>query len=94
MKSILLFIFTLVLLTLGLTTKSLAANIENGDELHMENCSRCHDSSVYTRPNKRVKTLPKLGTQVRFCRDNLGITWFDDEVDDVVHYLNKNFYHF
>lgn len=91
MKSMLLFIFTLTFSALSLAAE---ADAENGDELHMEKCSGCHDSSVYTRTNKRVKTLPKLGSQVRFCKDNLGITWFDDEVNDVVHYLNKNYYHF
>jgi hypothetical protein len=38
--------------------------------------------------------LPNLGKQVRFCKDNLGLTWFDDEVNDVIHYLNKDFYKF
>ena len=71
-----------------------AADISNGSELHAENCTACHDSSLYTRENRRVQTLPRLGTQVRFCKDNLGITWFDDEVDDVVGFLNENYYHF
>ena len=71
-----------------------AADIENGDDLHFENCTGCHDSTAYTRDNKVVRSLPRLGTQVRFCRDNLGLTWFDDEVDDVIGYLNKEYYHF
>lgn len=71
-----------------------AADPDNGEELHMENCTGCHDSSAYTRSNKKVKSLPKLGAQVRFCKDNLGITWFDDEVDDVIIHLNKEYYKF
>ncbi|MCK4708061.1 MAG: cytochrome c [Gammaproteobacteria bacterium] len=71
-----------------------AADSKNGDKLHGNNCTRCHDSAVYTRENKRVSTLPKLGKQVRFCKDNLGIAWFDDEVNDVVDFLNTNYYHF
>ena len=49
---------------------------------------------MYTRENKFVQSLANLGTQVRFCKDNLGITWFDNEVDDVVGFLNQNYYHF
>ena len=71
-----------------------AADIKNGEALHQDNCIKCHDSSVYTREVKRVKNLPGLGKQVRFCKDNLGLTWFDDEVEDVTDYLNSNYYHF
>lgn len=71
-----------------------AADIENGDSLHADNCVKCHDSSVYTRANRRVTSMPKLGAQVRMCKDNLGITWFDDEVEDVTMFLNKKYYHF
>jgi len=69
-------------------------DIDNGDDLHFANCTGCHDESVYTRDNRRVSSLPQLGTQVRFCKDSLGLTWFDDEVDDVIGYLNKSYYHF
>jgi hypothetical protein len=71
-----------------------AADIANGGALHAEKCTACHDSAIYTRENRFVQTLPKLGTQVRFCKDNLGISWFDDEVDDVVEFLNKKYYHY
>ncbi len=79
---------------LVISFQSGAANLDNGDELHLDNCTGCHDSGVYTRPDRKVTSLPRLGTQVRFCRDNLGITWFDDEVADVVHYLNTEYYKF
>ncbi len=73
---------------------SQAADIDNGDDLHFANCTGCHDESVYTRDNRRVSSLPRLGTQVHFCKDSLGLTWFDDEVEDVIGYLNKTYYHF
>ena len=69
-------------------------DIDNGDDLHFTNCTGCHNESVYTRENRRVTSLPRLGTQVRFCKDSLGLTWFDDEVEDVIGYLNKTYYHF
>jgi len=71
-----------------------AANIENGNDLHFEHCTGCHDSSVYTRENRNVRNLAQLGKQVRFCKDSIGLTWFDDEVDDVIEYLNATYYHY
>ena len=71
-----------------------AVDFDNGQALHADNCTRCHDASIYMRENRRVTDLTKLGTQVRFCKDNLGIMWFEEEVDDVVHYLNQKHYHY
>jgi len=87
--------FLILLVSIIIVTASAnAADIDNGSELHADKCTACHDSSLYIRENIRVQTLPRRGSQVRFCKDNLGITWFDDEVEDVVGYLNKNYYHF
>jgi hypothetical protein len=88
MKFLILVIFSVY------SVQSLATDIFNGEVLHTQNCTGCHDSAVYIRENRKVQTLPKLGTQVRFCKNNLGMTWFDDEVEDVVGFLNKNYYHF
>ena len=71
-----------------------AADIDNGDDLHFENCTGCHQEEVYTRTNRVVTNLAHLGRQVRFCKDALNLTWFDDEVEDVIAYLNKTYYHF
>jgi hypothetical protein len=84
----------LFIAAVSFTVLSNAADIGNGSELHVESCTACHDSAMYTRENRFVQSLANLGTQVRFCKDNLGITWFDDEVDDVVGFLNQNYYHF
>jgi mono/diheme cytochrome c family protein len=77
------------------------ANAEHGMQLHDKNCISCHaarfgndGTEIYTRPNHRIKNLAALKKQVNFCKDNIGLTWFDDDVDDVVKYLNKTFYQF
>ena len=85
-------IIVVLLLATGMAAG--AADLEKGDELHFDNCTGCHDSSLYTRDNRNVNSLPRLGAQVRFCRDSLGLTWFDDEVEAVIHYLNHNYYRF
>jgi len=71
-----------------------AADIENGDDLHFENCTGCHQEIVYTRDDRNVGSMERLDLQVRFCKDSLELSWFDEDVDDVVEFLNQNYYHF
>ena len=85
-------IFAAVLL--GFAAPCAALDIENGDDLHFENCTGCHDESAYTRADRNVRSLQRLGLQVRFCKDTLELAWFDEDVEDVVGYLNQNYYHF
>ena len=83
-----------LLIAAGYSAHAHAADIDNGDDLHMTECTGCHETTLYTGDNRKVRNLARLGTQVRFCKDNLGIAWFDDEVDDVIGYLNQSYYHF
>ncbi len=84
----------LKLLLVVLPGSVLAADIENGNDLHFEHCTGCHGSGVYTRADRKMRDLAQLGKQVRFCKNVVGATWFDDEVDDVIEYLNATYYHF
>ena len=77
------------------------ADIQNGKELHQSNCTSCHismqggdGSSIYTRENKRIESHPALIKQVKRCRDSLGVPWPEEHVNDVVEYLNNNFYNY
>ena len=85
---------TAVFTLLAFSSALPAADIENGNDLHFEHCTGCHDSSVYTRADRKMADLAQLGKQVRFCKDAVGATWFDDEVDDVIEYLNATYYKF
>ena len=78
-----------------------AADLERGKELHQENCMSCHDSimggngnQIYTRPNRHINSLSELRHQVKRCKTSLEEPWPDDQINDVVAYLNKNFYKF
>ncbi len=96
--------FGLILVVLAATLPTAAvatAETPDGAKLFKDNCVACHTSmvggngsSLFTRPNHRVKSFAGLGKQVRFCRDNLGLVWFDDQVDAVVDYLNATYYKF
>ena len=70
-----------------------AAEFEPVD-FHATNCTRCHDSGVYTRDNRRVTSYPALQTQVARCDANLGTQLFPDDLTLLVDHLNGNYYKF
>ena len=70
------------------------ASAAAGETFYDDNCLRCHGSEVYTRADRRVTSLPGLHKQVRRCEQMLGLTWFDDDIDNVSGYLNKHYYKF
>lgn len=76
-----------------------AANPEHGKELHDANCLSCHTSLmsgdpnvIYTREDRRVSTIEGLRNQVTRCKTTVGVPWPEDQIEDVVEYLNNNFY--
>lgn len=84
-----------------LAPASQAADAKRGEQLHNSQCVSCHagrfgnnGNDIYTRDNRRVTSLAGLKKQVTRCRDNLKVVWFDEDVDDVTAYLNKQFYKF
>jgi cytochrome c553 len=70
------------------------AAADNGATLHQEHCTSCHDDSVYTRKDRRVTSMDGLKKQVQRCELSQGLKWFDEDVDDVVAYLNSTYYKF
>lgn len=65
-----------------------------GAKLHAAYCTECHDTSVYTRKNRRVNTLMGLIAQVRACSRLPKKPLTPAQVDDVIAYLNKMYYRF
>jgi hypothetical protein len=70
------------------------ADLAQGKELLDGHCFDCHGTDYYTRDERRVNSRKKLSAQIRFCEQSQNLTWFDDDVENVAEYLNKNFYHF
>ena len=86
-----------VLIALVLVCSSwhtMAMDINQGEILHNEHCTRCHQPDIYERDKRIVKNLQHLRTQVQFCEVSNDLTWFDEEVDAVTEHLNLNYYLF
>ncbi len=81
-------------LLLGSLSTVFAADAERGRKLHDAQCMKCHDTSVYTRSDHFVLNRNALDKQVTRCHQNVGAEWSDEDVADVVQYLDETFYHF
>lgn len=83
------------------TTLCHAADIKRGRELHNENCIQCHaamyggdGTTIYVREDRRIDSLQALTKQVKRCKNSMGLPWPEDQIQDLIAYLNQTFYHF
>ena len=61
---------------------------------HAAQCTRCHDTGVYTRENRFVQNFPALQAQVERCDINLAAKLPPEQLAGLIDYLNDNFYKF
>ena len=48
-------------------SSALAADSAAGKKLYDANCSKCHDSSIHTRPDHKIKSFDALDKQLMGC---------------------------
>ena len=84
----------LIIALLYVNVYSLSTEAMDGKNLYTENnCQKCHgvDSEFNPRSSK-VQTLSNLDGWVSSCATHFNISWFPEEHDSVVKYLNETFY--
>jgi len=86
---IILSVMTLALVSV--TSPSLAGE---GKVLYEKNCTRCHNTEVFTREDRSINSYEGLETRVKQCTGAAEVKWVDEEIKNVADYLNKNFYKF
>ncbi len=64
-----------------------------GDQLHQD-CLGCHGTELYVPPRAKVKTLAALKKETERWNDRMNPKFSKQEVDDLVAYLNRDFYKF
>jgi hypothetical protein len=91
-------LLSLTLVCSLLPLRMVSADTTDGQALHKESCIECHmmpdHTAVYTRENRIVDSLHRLGGQVSACTQALNISWFPEEEKAVVDYLNATYYQF
>ena len=89
--------FLLLTLSVSLSTNVYAADDKhhNGKDLHDKKCTTCHDNSVYSRDDRKVKTMSALENQVENCMKGAAkAEWTQPETTSVVEFLNDRYYKF
>jgi len=62
--------------------------------LHQQICQRCHDDSIYTRPDSIIFSFSALKKRVHFCESMANAGWSEQQINAVIDYLNQRFYHY
>jgi mono/diheme cytochrome c family protein len=57
-------------------------------------CVGCHADEVYTRPDRRIKSMQTLRLQVLRCNAMTKSGLTDEDIAAIVDYLNTSFYKF
>jgi hypothetical protein len=71
-----------------------AENAERGQALYETQCIFCHESQVHLRAGHNVTNLADLQRRVQAWSWHAALGWSNEEIADVVGYLNQRFYHF
>jgi hypothetical protein len=73
---------------------ALKEQLAEGQELNTDNCTKCHDTSVYTKEDRKVKTLEVLTKRVKACNSKTGAGLDEDELEALTLFLNTEYYKF
>jgi len=68
------------------------ASSERGENLYLNHCLSCHESTAHIRENRRASNLAEVRRWVARWSLQLELGWGPDEVEDVTAYLNRTYY--
>jgi mono/diheme cytochrome c family protein len=64
-----------------------------GQSLHQA-CLQCHGTEAYVPPQRKAQSFAELRKATAHWADMYNPAFKPGEVEDLVAYLNRNFYHF
>jgi len=65
-----------------------------GELLYSTHCNACHTSKIHWRESKLAPDWRSLEAQVRRWQANNKLGWSEEEILDVMLYLNATYYQF
>ena len=65
-----------------------------GELLYTTHCIACHTTQVHWRDRRLAGDYSSLTAQVARWQENTGLGWSNEEIQDVVRYLNATMYRF
>jgi cytochrome c553 len=93
LKSFVLFPIAAVI-SVAAQAATLPGDAANGKKLYDASCTSCHNDSVYTRKDHKIKNLKGLTEQIHNCEHMTDAKLSKAQVDDLVKYLNDSYYKF
>ena len=93
MKSILCASLLILLIPSAYAT-SLPGDSTDGKRLHDANCMGCHDTGLYIRKNRLIQSLDALKEQLASCSHMAKKEFSASETQNLIKYLNDQFYQF
>ena len=66
----------------------------DGSFLHDANCLGCHDTGIYTRKDRLVRSLDALEKRLGDCSHMAKKEFSATETQNIIKYLNDQFYQF
>jgi hypothetical protein len=65
-----------------------------GQLLYENHCSSCHECAVHAHDSKRLRSLSELRGVVWRWAEQSRLRWKEEDVEDVVRFLNSRYYQF
>ena len=93
MKSIL-GLSLLILLMPNAYASELPGDNAEGKRLYDANCMGCHDTGIHTRKDRIVQSLDALKKRLGDCSHMAGKEFSATETQNIIKYLNDQFYQF
>ena len=84
----------LILLMSSAYAAALPGDSADGKRLHDANCMGCHNTDIYARKDRIVRSLDALEKQLVGCTHMAEAELSTSEMQDLLKYLNDQFYHF
>jgi mono/diheme cytochrome c family protein len=83
-----------VLLMPSAYAATLPGDSAEGKRLHDANCLGCHNTGIYTRDDRIVKSLDALKKRLGDCSHMANKEFSANETQNLIKYLNDQFYQF
>jgi mono/diheme cytochrome c family protein len=84
----------LILLTPGAHAAPLPGDAAAGKRLLEAHCMECHQTDIFTAKNRKVQSLDALKEQLVGCAHAANVEFSKSQMQDLLKYLNDQFYHF
>lgn len=86
-------------IAIGLALSTLAStapamDFQRGQDLFEQKCQACHVGHSLADKQDKVKSRAELRRRINSWAAHSGTEWGSGEINDVLFYMDKSFYHF